>query len=82
MLDYRAVSRTNLEVVELEAKGRCKCTKAPIGQLKLPEGVVIGGIVSRGVPLLPRADYRIRAGDKAIVLTLPEHMVEVENLFQ
>ena len=82
VLDYRAVSRTNLEVVELEAKGNCKCTKAAIGKLKLPEGVVIGGIVSDGVPLLPRPDYRIRPGDKAIVLTLPEHMMEVENLFQ
>lgn len=82
VLDYRAVSRTNLEVVELEAKGKCKSTKAPIGKLKLPEGVVIGGIVSQGVPHLPSPDYRIRPGDKAIVLTLPEHMVEVENLFQ
>ena len=82
VLDYRAVSRTNLEVVELEAKGKSRCTRAAIGKLKLPEGVVIGGIVSDGVAMLPRPDYRLHGGDKAIVLTLPEHMVEVENLFQ
>ncbi len=82
VLDYRAVSRTNLEVIELEAKGACKCTKSPIGKLRLPEGVTIGGIVSKGVPALPSPDYRIKAGDKVIVLTLPEHIVEVEYLFE
>ena len=36
VLDYRAVSRTNLEVVELEAKGNCTCTMAPTGHLIRP----------------------------------------------
>ncbi|MCZ6472916.1 MAG: Trk system potassium transporter TrkA [SAR324 cluster bacterium] len=81
VLDYRAVSRTNLEVIELEVKGKCGCTKAPIGKLKLPEGVIIGGIVSDGVPSLPNSGYTLKAGDKAIVLTLPEHIVKVESLF-
>jgi trk system potassium uptake protein TrkA len=82
VLDYRAVSRTNLEVIELEAKGQSRCTKAPIGKLKLPKGVIIGAVVSKsGVPSLARPEARLRPGDKAIVLTHPEHMVEVEDLF-
>lgn len=81
VLDYRAVSRTNLEVIEVEAKGNCKCTRAPIEKLKLPEGVIIGAIVSQGVPYLARPEDRIRQGDKAIVLTLPEHIQEVESFF-
>ncbi len=81
VLDYRAVSRTNLEVIEVEAKAKCRCTRAPIGKLKLPEGVVIGAIISGGVPSLARPEDSIRQGDTAIVLTRPEHILEVEALF-
>ncbi len=81
VLGYRAVARTDLEVIELAAHGKCRAAKAPLGKLKLPEGVVIGGIVSGGVPKLPTPGQRIREGDTAIVLTRPERLMEVEALF-
>ncbi|MEE8396410.1 MAG: Trk system potassium transporter TrkA [bacterium] len=81
MLDYRAVAQTKLEVVEVAAQGDCQATKTTLGKLKLPEGVVIGGVVSNGVPFLPKPNYKVCSGDKVIVLTSPEHLLEVENLF-
>lgn len=81
VLDYRAVSHTNLEVIELVAKAGSKIVKAPIKSLKLPKGVVIGAIVSNGAAALPTPEHRIAPEDKVIVLTLPEHLLEVEALF-
>lgn len=81
LLNYRAVTQTNLEVVELEAQERSKITKSKIGKLKLPKGVVIGAIASGDSTTLPMPEERIKAGDKVIVLTLPERILEVEALF-
>ena len=81
VLDYRAVSQTNLEVIEVEVRGKCRAIKGRIEKLRLPPGVIIGGIVSKGVPTLPSPTFQFRAGDKAIVFTPPEHLLEVERLF-
>ena len=81
LLNYRAVSQTNLEVVEMIVGNRSKALKRPLGRLKLPKGVIVGGIVSGDNPILPTPDYQIQAEDKVIVLTLPELLVEVEELF-
>jgi len=81
LLDYRAVSQINLEVVELEAAKGCKMVKQPLHQIKLPPGVIIGGVVSNGESSLPTPDMQIQAGDKVIVLTLPEMLMDVESMF-
>ena len=82
VVDYRAVAQTDLEVIELAAQENSRVVRSPIGQLKLPSNVVIGGLVNlNGEPVLPQLDYQLRPGDKAIVLTPPEHLIEVEDLF-
>jgi trk system potassium uptake protein TrkA len=81
LLDYRAVGQTNLEVVEVEAGGNSKIVRQRLRQLKLPEGVIIGGVVSNGDASLPSPDMQIHVGDKVIVLTLPELLLEVEDMF-
>lgn len=81
VLDYRAVSQTNLEVVELIAKDGCKAVKASIAKLRLPKGVVIGALATDNGSSLALPETRIQPGDRVIVLTLPEHLMAVESIF-
>lgn len=81
LLDYRPVSQTNLEVVELAVSPASKLAGTRIRKLKLPAGAIVGGVVSNGEAALPTPETVIHANDKVIVLTLPEVLVEVENLF-
>jgi trk system potassium uptake protein TrkA len=81
VLDYRAVSRTNLEVIEVVARAGSKAVKGKLASVKLPAGVIVGAVVSGGEAHLPTPETRIRPDDKVIVLTLPEHLLEVEALF-
>ena len=81
VLDYRAVARTNLEVIEVVARADSKAVKNPLKNLKLPKGVVIGAIASGGASALPTPETRIKPDDRVIVLTLPEHLMEVEAIF-
>ncbi len=81
VLDYRAVSQTNLEVIEVEAKVGSRACRTAVKSLKLPKGVVIGAIATDGTARLADAASVIRPHDKVVVLTLPEHLLEVEQLF-
>ena len=81
VLDYRAISQTNLEVIELEAQPKCKAVKSAIGDLKLPPGVVVGAICSAERSTLPTPQDRIQPGDKVVLLTMPEYLVDVEEFF-
>lgn len=81
MVSYRAVTHSDFEVIEVEAMEGCPGTKSPLSRLKLPEGVTIGGILSAGESFLPHPEYTIKKGDKVILLTSPEHLLEVESLF-
>lgn len=82
VMDFRAVSQTDLEVIELEARKDSRVVKSPLGQLKLPVNVVIGGLVNlEKESVLPQVDYQLQPGESALVLTPPESLVEVEALF-
>ncbi|MDH4249381.1 MAG: Trk system potassium transporter TrkA [Deltaproteobacteria bacterium] len=81
VLDYRAVSQSNLEVIELEARPKSKAVKSNLGDLKLPQGVVVGAICSDERSTLPTPRDRINPGDKVVLLTMPEHLEAVEEFF-
>lgn len=81
VVDYRAVSQTNLEVIEVVAKEGSRALKGPLKSLRLPKGAIIGAIAGKEGANLPTPDTRIAADDKVIVLTLPEHLLEVEEFF-
>jgi trk/ktr system potassium uptake protein len=81
LVDYRAVSQTNLEVIEVVARAGSKAVKGPLRSLKLPKGAIIGAVANEQRAELPSPDTRIEADDKVVVLTLPEHLLEVEEIF-
>ena len=60
---------------------KSRMANTPIGKLSLPAGVLIGGVVSGEDATLPTPETRMAVGDKAIVLTLPELLMDVEEIF-
>jgi len=47
----------------------------------LPSGSLVGGIVRRSAPILPRGDTVLRTGARIVVFSLPEHISSIENAF-
>ncbi len=68
------------EVLELEARHRKKSMK--IKALGLPKGAVVGAIVRGDEVLVPDLDTPVEAGDHVILLSLPEHIDQVEQVFR
>ncbi|MDH4121970.1 MAG: Trk system potassium transporter TrkA [Deltaproteobacteria bacterium] len=81
LVNYRAMAQANLEVVELELKEGAKAVGKSLEKLRLPEGVVIGGVVSDGKVSFPGAGSVLQSGDRVIVMTPPEYLLDMEKLF-
>ncbi len=69
------------EILEIEALKTSKITNAPLGKIKIPQGVVIGGIVRDGVFFLPRRDFLVQEKDIVIIFVERGKVNEAEKLF-
>ena len=75
------LSGTNAEVLELIVGKWAPATRKTIGNLSLPQGATIGGVVRGRETILPSRDLQLKQGDKVVVFTLPKAMSAVARLF-
>lgn len=69
------------EVLEVEALATSKITKNCLGKIKIPDGVVIGGILRGDLFMIPSKDLMIQEKDIVFVFVARGHVQEAENLF-
>ncbi len=69
------------EVLEVEALATSKITKNCLGKVKIPEGVVIGGILRGDLFMLPSKDLIVQEKDIVFVFVTQGHVQEAESLF-
>lgn len=75
------LSGTNAEVMELIVGKRAAATKVPLGELEIPEGATVGGVIRGRETLLPSRDLQLMQGDKVVIFTLPKSMSAMVKLF-
>ena len=75
------LSGTNAEVIELIVGKWSPATRKPLGDLAIPEGATVGGIVRGRETLLPYRKLQLQQGDKVVVFALPKSMAEMAKLF-
>ncbi len=75
------LSGTNAEVLELIVGKWAPATRKPIGELSMPQGATIGGVVRGRETILPSRDLQLKEGDNVVVFTLPSAMSTVARLF-
>lgn len=69
------------EILEVTALETAKITHKPIGKLKIPQGVLLCGIVREGVFMLPEPDIQIQQNDTVILFVERGHVKDAESLF-
>lgn len=69
------------EIVEAEALDTSALVKKPLGEARLPEGIVVGAIVRGDQVIIPRADTRIRPQDSVVLFATRQAVKSVERLF-
>lgn len=75
------LSGTNAEVIELMVGKWSPATRKPIGELDIPQGATIGGIIRGRETLLPSRELQLKQDDKVVIFTLPKAMAPMARLF-
>lgn len=81
LLTVKALQGIKAEIMEVIAGKNCDISDQPIHSLGIPDGIVIGGILSGGSAEVATGDSIIKKGDRVIVLALPDAINQVEKLF-
>ena len=82
--DVNSIATLNLdaEVIEFTVKEGSKISSKQLKYLDLPKMVNIAGVVRQGKGFIPFGDFKLEAGDRAIVLTNDETIHIIEKFFE
>ena len=69
------------ELLQIEVLPTAKITKGPLSKIKMPRGVVLGGVLRDGIFIYPDKDLMMQAGDIAFVFVERGFVKETEKLF-
>lgn len=77
----KCMALADAEVAMLEARRGSKIVNKPVREMRLPDGMTLGGVVRNGVGCLVTGDTVIEDGDQVLVFTLAGSLHKVERLF-
>jgi trk system potassium uptake protein TrkA len=81
IINLTTIHGVNAEILEFVVKAESKITADILKNLPLPESVIIGGVIRKGVGLIPLGDFQFRPKDRAVILCKPESIQQVESFF-
>jgi trk system potassium uptake protein TrkA len=74
-------SDTDAEAIEIEVQEGAEAVDKSLLELKLPVGVIIGGISRNGTTFVPDGSTVVRPGDHIIFFALPRDIAESSTIF-
>ncbi|MBP3317240.1 MAG: Trk system potassium transporter TrkA [Alistipes sp.] len=77
----RCLSGSEAEVLEFIVKPNSPATKCAIKDMRLPQDVIIGGIVRGDKVYIAVGDTQIKAYDRVVVFSMPESISRVGEFF-
>lgn len=81
IISITSIHGVDAEILEFIVKENSKITKQYIKNLKFPKKAILGGVVRKGVPRIINGDFRVRPGDRVVVLCSPKAIHKVEAFF-
>lgn len=79
--EVTSIHGVDAEIVEFIVKESTNITKQYIKNLKFPKQALISGVVRKGKSIIPNGDFRIRKGDRVVVLCSSSVINKVEEFF-
>jgi trk system potassium uptake protein TrkA len=70
------------EVIEAEALETSQMVGAPLRDVDLPDGIIVGAIVRGDQFITPRGDTEVETGDRVVLFAQAEMIRKVEQLFR
>jgi len=81
VVDLTTLNSLNAEILEFIVKPESKVNGMLIKEIDFPRSATIGGVIKEGQGIIALGDYKINAGDRVVVCSLPRALNKVESLF-
>lgn len=82
VISLTGIHGVEAEILEFEVKEGSKINKRKIRDINFPKNAIIGGVVRKGVGYTTFGDFEFRPKDRAVIMSLPDSMHEVEQYFK
>jgi trk system potassium uptake protein len=76
-----ALLASGAEMIELRVPEHCRVAGRPLSGVGFPDGAIVGALLRDGDVVIPTGREILRTGDDAVVFTIEDAVVDVENLF-
>ena len=77
----KVIGGSDAEVIEYIVNPDSQITRAPIGELNLPDDAIIGGIIRGNEALIADDDTAIKPYDRVVIFALPTALGRIEKFF-
>jgi len=77
----KVIGGSDAEVIEYIVNPESQITKAPIGELNLPQDAIIGGIIRGNEAIIASDQTLIRPYDRVVIFALPTALGKIEKFF-
>jgi trk/ktr system potassium uptake protein len=81
IVNLTSIHGVDAEVLEFIVKAESKITEHALRDVKLPDSVIVGGVIRKGEAVIPTGDFQFRPKDRAVVLCKQEAIQQVEEYF-
>ncbi len=75
------LNNMNTELLEFVVKPTSKICNKIIRELDFPRSAIIGGVIRKGEGLIALGGFKVEAGDRVVVSSLPRSLKKVESFF-
>ncbi|PUU88810.1 TrkA family potassium uptake protein [Halanaerobium sp.] len=75
------IEEGKLSIFQVEVSPDSEACGKEIKEIDLPLTIVLGGIVRNGDITIPRGGSKVQAGDKIVIISLPEEQAEAIKVF-
>ncbi len=82
LLSYASLEGIDAEVIEFKAQNASDVTKNKIKDVDFPKEAIVGGLVRGEESFIATGETQIKAGDRVVVICLPDAVSKVEELFR
>ncbi len=77
----KVIGGSDAEVIEYIVNPDSIITKAPIGELNLPQDAIIGGVIRGNEAIIASENTRIKPYDRVVIFALPTALGRIEKFF-
>jgi trk system potassium uptake protein TrkA len=82
VISLTGIHGVDADIMEFEVKESSKINQKKIRDIDFPKSAIIGGVVRKGIGYTTFGDFEFRPKDRAVILSLPESIHEVDQYFK